>query len=233
MLEAARAFSWVSAIGWYVLDGEGDVSSNLVLGRIWAGARRRTITGHRVMAAKVAVHELMLGGDDVGFADRDGLHVEIEVLGLRSLFAADRGPGWIACLPVGLGVGLAVAVSKYVDGGEDFPQQCPDRGEVGNVYRHCRLAEVPVHVNVGNKRRDQAVNGSEYGGDDHECAHPKDYAQNELLLQRQPSLHDGRDTKGEDQDIGGDVEDRVDNLVILVRRALSWDSVSLVLLISV
>ncbi len=90
----------------------------------------------------------------------------------------------------------------------------------------CRLTEVPVHVDVGDERRRQAVDRSHDGCDDDKGTHPEYDCQSSLLLQCKAGFENGRNANREKQDVRRDIEDGVDNLIVLVGGALNFEALA-------
>lgn len=106
--------------------------------------------------------------------------------------------------------------------GEDVAEERPDGGQVRDVHGDGGLAEVPVHVDVGDERGDEAVDFGEDGGDDDEEAHAEDHEQDGFLLQWQADRGQDGDADGEDGDVAGDAQGALDDFVVLVCGALCW-----------
>jgi hypothetical protein len=136
-----------------------------------------------------------------------------------------------------IGVLVCSFAAEFLDLGEHFAEENPDAWHAGDIDRNTGFAEVPVGINVlerglamntrrnrqayTNQGRYQAVDGTKNGGHDDENTHAEHNTQGQLLFVVQASLENRGYTNAQDEDVGGDVEDSVANLVVLISRALN------------
>lgn len=98
------------------------------------------------------------------------------------------GPG-TRLVPVGASLGSS---SPALERREDITEQRPDEGQVGDEDSDGSLAEVPIHIDIGNKGGNKTVDLVEDGGHDDENTHAEQQQQNQLLLCGNADLHKHR-----------------------------------------
>jgi hypothetical protein len=69
--------------------------------------------------------------------------------------------------------GLLRTTSPAFQAWENVSKERPDEGQVGDENGDGSFSEIPVHVDIGNKVRNQAINFGQDGGDYDESTHSK------------------------------------------------------------
>lgn len=215
------------------LDCKGDIAPDFIGGLIESsGARRGRIALMGFGEGESTLEFVLRAGDD-GFANWVGVEVEVEVFGRAEIVAIRAmvkgvvaflgqmlsSPACRVVVPRGWLRAFAAGTNLGKDG-EDLSEEYPEAREDGHIDGHRCFAEIPIHVDIGHQRWHQAVNGTEDGSHNHKGTHTKDDAQHHLLLHRQSGFHDGRNSDRQNHDVGGDVEDGVDDLIVFICRAL-------------
>jgi hypothetical protein len=96
----------------------------------------------------------------------------------------------------------------------------PREWQVDDEHADSCLAEVPVHVNVGDEGRHKAIHLGQNVSDDDEDTQAEDAEKNELLTQRQADSNQQWHGDKHNGNIAGDGEGAVGDFIVLVRRAL-------------
>lgn len=112
------------------------------------------------------------------------------------------------------------ASGPTLEGGEHIAQQRPNKRKIGDENGDGCFAKIPVHVDVGDQRRNQAVDFVQDGRNNDKDSHAEEDEKDDFLLERNANLHQKWNGDSEHEDIGGDGDAALDDLVILVRRAL-------------
>lgn len=124
---------------------------------------------------------------------------------------------WVL-VPIGpLGSGPASDRREY------FTKERPNKRQVGDKHRNGRLAEIPIHVDIGDEGGDQAVDFGQDGCDDDEDPHSEYKEKNDLLLERDTDSDNNGDGDEQHENIGGDRYASLDDFVVLVCGTLICD----------